>query len=96
MHGGADLPHESRRVHVVALYVADGDGGRALVEADDVVEVAADAQPPGRREVAGGDVQTGHVGEGVGQQGGLQAVGEVVLGVVEPGPVQGLPHQTGQ
>lgn len=96
VHGGADLPHEGRRVDVVALYVADGDGGRVLVETDDVVEVAADAQSPGRREVAGGDVQPRHAREGVGQQGGLQTVGEMVLGVVEPGAVQGLPHQTGQ
>ncbi len=96
VHGGADLPHQGRRVHVVALHVADRDGGRVLVQPDHVVEVAADAQPPGGREVAGGDVQTGHPGERVGQQRGLQPVGEVVLGVVEPGAVQCLPHQSRQ
>ena len=53
VHGGADLPHERGGVLVVALYVADGRGGRRVVEPDQVVEVAADAHAPGRRAGSG-------------------------------------------
>lgn len=93
--GGTDLAHEGGGIDVVALDVADGGGRVRLVEADEVVEVASDVHAVGGREVAGGQVQAGDRGQGVGQQSGLQAVGELVLGVVEAGAFQGLGDQPG-
>jgi hypothetical protein len=78
------------------LDVADHCGAGGRVQADHVVEVAADLHA-----VRGGQVPAGHVearerGERVGQQRLLQAVREVLLRVVEPGPVQRLGDQAGQ
>lgn len=92
---GANLAHKGGGIDVVALDVADGSGGVRFVEADEVVEVAADVHAVRGREIAGGQVQAGDRGQVVGQQGGLQAVGELVLGVVEAGAFQGLGDQPG-
>ena len=51
--GAAQMAHQGGRVAVVAGDVADHEPDPAAREGDQVVEVAADLEPFGRREVAG-------------------------------------------
>lgn len=92
----ADLSHEGRGLDVMALDVADGDGGTCGTAADDVVEVAADVRAVAGGQVANGDVKAGDSGQFLRKQTGLQRTGELVLGVVEAGAVQGLCDESGQ
>lgn len=96
MDGGADLSHEGGGGGVVALHVADHRDGRRGCADDEVVEVAADVHTVTGWAVAGGDVEAGESRQGVGQQSGLQGVGESEFRVVEAGAVQGLGDQAGQ
>lgn len=68
----------------------------AAVVSVKVVEVAADVHAVAGGQIAGGDVEPGHGGQGVGQQGLLEGVREVVLGVVEACAVQGLGDEPGE
>ena len=64
-----------------------------------VVEVAADLHALGGGQIAGGRLDAGQRRQRVRQQGGLQAVRQLVLGVVEAGPLQRLrdqPAEAGQ
>lgn len=87
MDGGADLTHECGGGDVVALDVADDRSGGGVAQADEVVEVAADIHAMGGGQVAGGHGDAGDGGEGAWEEGLLEAVGEVVFGVVEAGAV---------
>ncbi|WP_431969148.1 hypothetical protein [Actinacidiphila sp. bgisy160] len=97
VHRDADLTHQRRRVDAVPLYVADDRCRRPrAVQADQVVEVAADVYAAGGREVAGGDAQAGHLRQGVRQQRLLEGACDLALGVVEPGTSTGVGISAGR
>ncbi len=94
--GRAHLPHQSGGGHVVPLHVADDGGDLGVAEPDQVVEVAADVHARGGRHISGRHVQAGQVGECARQQARLQALGELVLDVVETGALERLRDQPGE
>ena len=65
----------------------------SAVRGHQVVEVAADLHAPGGGQIAGGRLEAGQRRQRGRQQRRLQAVGQLVLGVVQQGPVQGLRDQ---
>lgn len=71
-------------------------GGSSVAESDQIVEVAADVDAAGGRQIAGcyGEVANG--GQRHREKGLLQTVGEVVLGVVQESPVHGLCDEPAQ
>ncbi len=73
------LAHDGRRVRVVALDVPDDRADPAARQRDQVVPVAADVPAEGRRAVADRDVGAADAGDGAGQHGLLEALGEVLL-----------------
>ncbi len=78
----------------MALDVADDRADPAAGQRDQVVPVAADvpaeAAPGGGGAIADGDVGAADAGDGARQHGLLQALGEVLLLLVEHGPLQAL------
>jgi hypothetical protein len=90
------LAHDGGGVRVVTLDVPDdradpaAPGRAAPGQRDQVVPVAADVPAEGGRAVAHGDVGAAHAGDGAGQHGLLEALGEVLLLFVEHGPHQAL------
>ncbi len=70
--------------------VADDEGDLAAGERDDVVPVASHVHALSGGEVAGGGRARGQAGEDLGEEAALEFAGAGVLGVVEPGPLQGL------
>ncbi|GJF22543.1 hypothetical protein SHO565_31070 [Streptomyces sp. HO565] len=78
------------------LHVPDDRGGRRVTEADQVIEVTADVHAVGTRQIPGGDREAGDARQRPRQKGLLQAVGQIVLGVVEQGAVHGLGDQPAQ
>ena len=61
-----------------------------------VVPVAADRDADGAGQVAGGDAEPGQLGQLGREQAALQDVGHLVLGLVQPRPVQRLGALPGQ
>lgn len=89
-HHDAQLPHDGRRVRVVALDVADHHPDPALAEGDHVVPVAADVPPHPGGPVPYGDPRARHVRDPAGQHGALESLGQVVLLLEEDGPLEAL------
>ncbi len=89
MGGGAELAHHGGSVHVVAGHVADGQGGAAAGQGDDVEPVAADLGRGLRGDVAAGQFEARDLGDLAGQQAGLQLERGGPLAGVVPGVVYG-------
>ncbi len=85
-----ELPHDGRRVRVVSLHVADDRTDPAAGQGDDVVPVAADVPPEPCGAVADGDLGPWHVGDPARQHRLLESFGEIVLLLVEHGPLEAL------
>lgn len=89
-----ELAHDGGGVGVMALDVADDRADAAAGQRDQVVPVAADVPAEGARggagPVADGDVGAGDAGDGARQHGLLEAGGQVLLLLVEHGPLQAL------
>src|SRR5260221_2347035 len=87
--GGAQLAHQGGGVQVVSGHVADGQGGAAAGQGDDIEPVAADLGGGLGRHVAAGEVEAGDLGDRAGQQGGLQFERGGPLAGVVPGVIDG-------
>ncbi len=76
-HGAQDRPaegHEQRRRHALVGHVGDDDAPLVVVQGQEVVEVAAHLA---RRLPVGGHRAAGDAGAAVGQEAGLNGVGDV-------------------
>ncbi|CAM5453848.1 hypothetical protein SAVIM40S_01224 [Streptomyces avidinii] len=89
-HHDAQLPHDGRRVRVVALDVADHHPDPAVAERDHVVPVAADVPPHPGGAVPHGDQGPRHLRDPAGQHGPLESLGKVVLLFEEHGALEAL------
>src|SRR5260370_15441034 len=87
--GGAELAHEGGGADVVSGHVADGQGGAAAGQGDDIEPVAADLGRGLRGGVAAGELEAGNVGDRAGQQGALEGERGGPLAGVVPGVVYG-------
>ena len=97
VHGGAQPAHGGGLGQAVSHHVADDEGDPVRGQRDDVVPVAAHLRARARRAGSGRPRCTaGSVGSVLGQQTALQFLGAGVLGVVEPGPLQGLGDQAAE
>lgn len=86
----AQLSHDGRRMGVVPLHVADDGPDPAAGQRNDVVPVAPDVPAQPGRAVPDGDLRPRHVRDPARQHGLLEALGEVVLLLVQHGPLQAL------
>ena len=86
----AQLTHDGRGRRPVADDVAHDERHRRVADLEHVVPVAAGERVLRRRGVAGGAGEPGQRGQAGREQAALQDLGDLVLGLVQPGPVERL------
>jgi hypothetical protein len=88
--GSAQLPHHRGRRGALPDNVADDDRDPTLLQVQHVIPVATSGDVLHARKVAGGQRQTVELGKLLGEQAALQGLSDLMLGLVEPGPLQRL------